>query len=340
MINIKEIKKQLEQANSLCELEALRINLLGRQGVLNSYLKDLKNLPLDERKKRGEELNLIKEELECIISKKIEAINRSLLLERLKKDSIDPYLPPFPINIGRMHILNRVINKIIHVLERLGYEAVEGPEVETEYYNFEALNMPLHHPARDMWDTFYLNNGKLLRTHTSPIQIRAMEANKLPIKIIASGRCFRRDNPDASHSPIFHQIEALYIDKGVSFAHLKGTLEYFARSMFGREQKVKFILSYFPFVEPGAEVAVKCVICKGRGCITCKQTGWLEILGAGMVHPEVLERQNIDYKIYSGFAFGMGAERIAMLMYGINHIRHFLDNDLRFLNQFKYNLED
>ena len=340
MIDINKIKKQLEQANTLDELEAFRINLLGRQGVLNSYLKDLKNLPIDERKKRGEELNLLKEELECIISKKIEAINYSLLLERLKKDSIDPYLPPFPINIGRMHILNRIINKIIQVLERLGYETVEGPEVETEYYNFEALNMPVHHPARDMWDTFYLNNGKLLRTHTSPVQIRTMESIRPPIKIIAPGRCFRKDNPDASHSPVFYQIEVLYIDKGVSFAHLKGTLEYFARSMFGREQEVKFILSYFPFVEPGAEVAVKCIICKGRGCITCKQTGWLEILGAGMVHPEVLERQNIDSKIYSGFAFGMGPERIGMLMYGVNHIRHFLDNDLRFLNQFKFSLED
>lgn len=340
MIDIKKIKIQVEQSNTLGELEALRINLLGRQGVLNSYLKDIKNLPLDERKKQGEELNCLKEELECIISKKIESINYSLILEKLKKDSIDPYLPPFPINIGRMHILNRIINKIIQVLERLGYETVEGPEVETEYYNFEALNMPIHHPARDMWDTFYLNNGRLLRTHTSPVQIRTMESHKPPIKIIAPGRCFRKDNPDASHYPIFHQIEVLYIDKGVSFAHLKGTLEYFARSMFGREQEVKFYLHYFPFVEPGAEVAVKCVICKGRGCNTCKQTGWLEILGAGMVHPEVLERQNIDSKIYSGFAFGMGSERIAMLMYGINHIRHFLDNDLRFLNQFKFSLED
>ncbi len=340
MQNIEVLQERIKNISTLEELEELRVHLLGRQGEITILLKNLNVLPVEERRKRGNELNNFKNEIEDFLNNRKTEIEEGVLNSKLKNEAIDIFLPPFSLPMGRLHILSIVYKKVEEVLGSLGYEVVEGPEIESDYYNFEALNMPVHHPARDMWDTFYFENGLLLRTHTSPVQIRTMQSRQPPIKIIAPGKCYRRDNPDASHSPGFHQLEGLYIDEGVSLSHLKGTLEFFARAMFGPYQEVKLITSYYPFVEPGLEVSLKCVICKGKGCITCKYSGWLEILGAGMVHPDVLSRQEIYPDKYSGFAFGIGIDRVAMLMYGIKDIRSFLENDLRFLNQFKAILEE
>lgn len=339
MLSLDKLQDRIQDSSKLEELEELRINLLGRQGELTLLLKSLKDLPADQRKIRGEELNNLKKRIEELIKIRKLQLEEEAMDSRLKEESIDVFLPPFSLSYGRIHILSRVYRKLENVFKSLGYEVVKGPEIESDYYNFEALNMPSNHPARDMWDTFYLENGFLLRTHTSPVQIRTMKNQKPPIKIVASGKCYRRDNPDASHSPAFNQLEGLYVDQGVSLSHLKGTLEFFARATFGPYQEIKLRTSYFPFVEPGLEVAVKCVICKGNGCATCKYTSWIEILGAGMVHPEVLERQNIDPNKFSGFAFGVGIDRVAMLMYGIKDIRSLFENDLRFLEQFKNYLD-
>ncbi|MEE8179671.1 MAG: phenylalanine--tRNA ligase subunit alpha, partial [bacterium] len=248
--------------------------------------------------------------------------------------AIDITLPGKKFSLGKKHPITLILDEIKNIFVSLGFRIVDGPEVETEYYNFEALNMDLHHPARDMWNTLYIKEGVLLRTHTSPVQIRVMEKQSPPLAIIAPGRCYRRDAVDASHSPMFHQVEGLLVDEGVSFAHLKGVLTHFCHRMFGAETKVRFRPSFFPFTEPSVEVDIQCVICAGKGCSVCKQSGWLEILGAGMVNPRVFEFVKYDTKKYTGFAFGMGVERIAMLRYGIDDMRLFFENDRRFLKQF------
>jgi phenylalanyl-tRNA synthetase alpha chain len=289
---------------------------------------------IEEKKKYGELINLIKEEVEVNLEKFEKEFVKKLKEKKILEEEIDETLPGYPFNFGKRHILRQVEDEIVEIFLRMGFHISEGPEIENEYYNFEALNIPKFHPSRDMWDTFYLHNGLLLRTHTSPVQIRTMEKIKPPLRIISPGRCFRRDPFDASHSPIFHQIEGLMIDKNISLTDLMGIIDLFAKKIFGEKTETKFYISYFPFVEPGLEVAATCSLCKGKGCNVCKYTGYVEILGAGMVHPDVLKNVDIDPEIWQGFAFGLGVERVAMIKYGISDIRYFYENDIRFLNQF------
>lgn len=318
-------------AKNTQDLEAVRVRILGRKGELTTVLRTLKDLPEDERRSLGQAANALKEELESLIETKSEELGR------VKKSSkIDLTLPGRKRFHGYLHPLTIVTNRIVEIFTSMGFEEIRGPEVETDWYNFEALNIPEGHPARgEMFGNFYLPGGLLLRSHTSPVQIRAMEKMKPPVRVIAPGRVFRRDAFDASHSPVFHQVEGLYVDEGVSFADLKGTLEVFSQEMFGEDIRVKFSPSYFPFTEPSAELSISCVICGGEGCSMCSHTGWLEILGSGVVHPQVLRNVGYDPKKVRGFAFGMGIERIAIIKYGIDDIRNFYNNDMRFLRQFR-----
>jgi len=279
-------------------------------------------------------VNNLKEYIEDTIKKKEELILSTLKESLLKNAHVDVTQQGLHLERGRKHILSKVIDEVKSIFISMGFDVFSGPDIESDYYNFEALNVPEHHPARDMQDTFYLKEKILLRTHTSPMQIRTMEREKPPIRMIAIGRCYRRDALDSSHSPQFHQIEGLVVDKDISFANLKATLTEFSRKMFGAQTRVRFSPSYFPFVEPGAETSITCVICGGKGCPVCKYTGYLEMGGSGMVHPNVLRNAGIDPEVYQGFAFGWGIERIAMVKYGIPDIRYFLQNDLRFLKQF------
>lgn len=334
----QEIKKledaalrEIGQAQTAEALESLRVKYLGRKGALTQVLRSLKELPPEVRRPAGQEANRAKAALEAALD---------LALTDLKEAQrhgpgpvLDVTLPGRRPPLGRLHPLNQVMAEVCHIFLHLGFEAVEGPEVELDWYNFEALNLPPDHPARDMQDTFYFNDQVLLRTHTSPMQIRTMERRQPPVRIIAPGKVYRRDS-DITHSPMFHQVEGLLVDRGVTFADLKGTLTAFVHEMFGPEVSLRFRPSYFPFTEPSAEVDIECVICGGAGCRVCKITGWLEILGAGMVHPAVFEAVGYDPEEVTGFAFGLGIERIAMLKYGIDDIRLFFDNDLRFLRQF------
>jgi phenylalanyl-tRNA synthetase alpha chain len=313
------------------ELESLRVKYLGRKGALTQVLRSLKELPPEVRRPAGQEANRAKEALEAALDRALAALKEAR--GRGPGSVIDVTLPGRRPPLGRLHPLNQVMAEVCDIFLHLGFEAVEGPEVELDWYNFEALNLPPDHPARDMQDTFYFNDQVLLRTHTSPMQIRTMERRQPPVRIIAPGKVYRRDS-DITHSPMFHQVEGLLVDRGVTFADLKGTLTAFVHEMFGPEVSLRFRPSYFPFTEPSAEVDIECVICRGAGCRVCKITGWLEILGAGMVHPAVFEAVGYDPEEYTGFAFGLGIERIAMLKYGIDDIRLFFDNDLRFLRQF------
>ncbi len=318
-------------AQNAQDLEAVRVRILGRKGELTTVLRTLKDLPEDERRSVGQAANALKEELESLIETKIEELGRVK-----KSPKIDLTLPGRKKFHGYLHPLTIVTNRIVEIFTSMGFEEIRGPEVETDWYNFEALNIPEGHPARgEMFGNFYLPGGLLLRSHTSPVQIRAMEKMKPPVRVIAPGRVFRRDAFDASHSPVFHQVEGLYVDEGVSFADLKGTLEVFSQEMFGEDIKVKFSPSYFPFTEPSAELSISCVICGGEGCSMCSHTGWLEILGSGVVHPQVLRNVGYDPEKVRGFAFGMGIERIAIIKYGIDDIRNFYNNDMRFLRQFR-----
>ncbi len=317
----------LEKAESIEELNSLRTEIIGRKGILTSILKNIKELSSELRPLIGKEANQLKNTIISIIEEKEKKIKEK------KRVKFDYTLPPFPISEGKLHPLTRVKNEILEIFQHLGFQIFTGPEIETEYYNFEALNFPPDHPARDIQDSFHLGRSFLLRTQTSPVQIRAMEKYPPPIRIISPGRCFRRDTPDATHLPIFHQIEGLAVDKGIRFTDLKGVLEEFIHAFFGEKVKMRFIPSYFPFTEPSAEVSISCIICGGKGCRTCSYTGWLEILGAGMVHPNVLKKVGYDPEIYKGFAFGMGIERIAMLKFGIKDIRTLYENDIRFLQQ-------
>ncbi|MGB8991254.1 MAG: phenylalanine--tRNA ligase subunit alpha [Desulfobaccales bacterium] len=312
-------------------LEHLRVQYLGRKGALTGVLRSLGGLSPEVRRRVGQEANRAKVVLEAALEEALRALKEAA--RAAAATGIDVTLPGHCLPRGRLHPLNRIMAEVCDIFLHLGFEAVEGPEVELDWYNFEALNLPPDHPARDMQDTFYFNDQVLLRTHTSPMQIRTMEQRQPPVRIIAPGKVYRRDS-DITHSPMFHQVEGLLVDKRVTFADLKGVLTAFVHEMFGPEVGVRFRPSYFPFTEPSAEVDIECVICRGEGCRVCKATGWLEVLGSGMVHPAVFEAVGYDPETYTGFAFGLGIERIAMLKYGIDDIRLFFDNDLRFLRQF------
>ena len=329
----RSAESELESARSREELTAIRTKYLGRKGLLTSILRDLGNVPVEERPGIGKLSNEIKEYLSAKLDRRIEAIDAELKGDALKRDRIDVTLPGRRISPGRTHPITQISDEISQIFVGLGFSVVEGPEVEFDYYNFEALNMPKDHPARDMQDTFYVNDNIVLRTHTSPVQIRIMEKQKPPVRVICPGKVYRCDS-DTSHSPMFHQIEGLLVDKGITFGDLKGVLTSFARQVFGKNAILRFRPSFFPFTEPSAEVDIRCVMCEGAGCRVCGQSGWLEILGSGMVDPEVFKVVGYDPEEVSGFAFGMGLERIAMLKYGISDIRLFFENDIRFLNQF------
>lgn len=326
----REVWEDFKKIENLNHLEDFRIKYLGKKGKITSYLRQLKDLSLEEKKKLGSELNRIKEELEI----KLKSKEREILLKEEDKDlGLDLSLPGRIFSIGTLHPITQTIEEVCEIFLKLGFEIVTGPEIETEYYNFTALNIPDWHPARDMQATFYLKNGALLRTHTSPMQIRAMLERTPPLRIIAPGKVYRCD-ADIRHSPMFHQLEGLMVDKDVSFSDLKGILVYFAKETFG-DIRVRFRPSYFPFTEPSLEMDIECVMCRGQGCKVCGNAGWLEILGAGMVHPEVFKSVNYDINIWQGFAFGLGIERIAMIKYGIDDIRSFFENHLIFLENFR-----
>ncbi|MBI4965199.1 MAG: phenylalanine--tRNA ligase subunit alpha [Desulfomonile tiedjei] len=313
-------------------LAEAKVRVLGRKGELTSVLRGLKDLDPEERSKLGQLANQIKAELEDQFSQAEEAIRQEAERQKLVSEFIDVTLPGRRSILGRSHILHRVTDELIEVFRGLGFQLAEGPEVELDYYNFEALNIPKDHPARDMQDTFYFSDNVVLRTHTSPVQIRTMEKQKPPVRVICPGKVYRRD-ADITHSPMFMQVEGLWVDRGISLADLKGVLTAFVHEYFGEKVALRFRPSFFPFTEPSAEVDIQCVICGGSGCRTCSSTGWLEILGSGMVDPELYRFVNYDPEIYTGFAFGMGVERIAMLKYGIPDIRTFYENDMRFLSQ-------
>lgn len=327
--------KKITQTKSIDELKEVKVRILGKKGTLTTLLRSLSTVAPEERPIVGKEANNLRVELEAEIERR-EQILRDLEKEgQWEEERIDITMPGRPAVIGQKHPLTLVTDEIKEIFIGLGYQVAHGPDIETDFYNYEALNFPADHPARDMQDSFYITDQYLLRTHTSPVQIRVMEkkAPELPVRIIAPGKVFRRDD-DATHSPMFHQVEGLAVDTDITFADLKGTLLLFAREMFGSGQKIRLRPSFFPFTEPSAEVDISCIMCGGKGCRVCSDTGWLEILGSGMVHPRVLEISGYDPRKVTGFAFGMGVERIAMLKYGIGDLRQFFTNDLRFLRQF------
>lgn len=333
---ITAAEEAVATANDIAALDSVRVQYLGKKGQMTSLLKGLGKLPAEERPAAGAEINQAKNTIEQAIAERKDALESSALEEKLSAEAIDVTLPGRSPEIGGLHPVTITLQRMENFFRSVGYDVVEGPEIEDDYHNFEALNLPAHHPARAMHDTFYFNPNLLLRTHTSPVQVRTMETQKPPIRIICPGRVYRVDPPDPSHLPMFHQVEGLVVDKKVSFADLKGTVVQFLHVFFENEDlDVRFRPSYFPFTEPSAEVDVQCAHCMGAGCRVCGQTGWLEVMGAGMVHPRVLEYSGIDSEEYTGFAFGMGPDRLAMLRYGVDDLRHYLDNDLRFLEQFR-----
>src|SRR4030043_2227867 len=328
---------ELGKITDVNDLEAWRIRYLGRKGSLIQILRSLADLPLKERRAVGARANELKQVLEVAFAEKKGSLEQGLALSQ-RRETLDITLPGQKIPLGRLHLTTQTLEEICDIFGSMGFQVVEGPEVEWDYYNFEALNMPAGHPARDMFATLWMDaepnaqfGAMLLRTHTSPVQIRSMEKMKPPIRIIAPGRVYRYEATDVTHEWMFHQEEGLAVDTNITLADLKGTLFEFARRLFGKERKFRFRCDYFPFVEPGGELSIDCIACKGIGCRVCGNSGWLEILGCGMVHPEVLRRVNIDPDVYSGFAFGMGVERIPILRYGVEDIRLFYGNDLRFL---------
>jgi len=329
-----EARAAIEGAASSAELEAIRVRYLGRSGGLTQILKSLGALSPEERPQVGAAANEAKRELEALLDARLETARAAERRRQRESERPDLTLPGRRPARGVVHPLTRVQDEIVRIFAGLGFSVAEGPEIETDAYNFEALNIPRDHPARDMQDTFYLSPETLLRTHTSPVQIRAMRAQKPPVRIICPGTVYRRDVADITHSPMFHQVEGLAVDRGITMADLKGTLTLFAQEMYGPRSKIRFRPSFFPFTEPSAEVDVLCFLCGGTGCRACKQSGWLEILGSGMVHPQVLKNVGYDPEQVTGWAFGMGIERIAMLKYGVDDIRLFFENDLRFLRQF------
>ncbi|MCP0887800.1 phenylalanine--tRNA ligase subunit alpha [Ligilactobacillus sp. WILCCON 0076] len=338
---LEEIKqkslKNIQKAQDPNTINDIRVELLGKKGAITEVLRGMRDLTPEERPKVGSFANSIRDELNQAISKRNEMLEIDRTAKKLEKETIDVTLPGVPVNAGQPHILMQVIDKIEKLFLGMGYEIVDGPEVEEDHYNFEMLNLPKDHPARDMQDTFYITQQILMRTQTSPVQARTMEVHdfsKGPLKMISPGKVYRRDTDDATHSHQFHQVEGLVIDKHITMADLKGTLELVAKTLFGKEREIRMRPSYFPFTEPSAEVDVSCFKCGGEGCAVCKQSGWIEVLGAGMVHPNVLKMAGIDADIYGGFAFGLGPDRFAMLKYGVDDIREFYLNDIRFLRQF------
>lgn len=331
-----EALEQIEQATSLADLEKVRVAYLGKKGPITEVLRGMGKLSPEERPVIGELANKVRGAIADAIEKEKATLEEAALNERLKTETIDVTLPGRPIQVGGPHLLTQLIEEIEDLFIGMGFEVREGPEVETDYYNFEALNIPKDHPARDMQDSFYITEELLMRTHTSPVQARTMGEYKgsKPVKMICPGKVYRRDSDDATHSHQFTQIEGLYVDKNVRMSDLKGVLNQFAKQFFGPEREIRLRPSFFPFTEPSVEMDISCKVCKGEGCSVCKQTGWIEILGGGMVHPKVLEMAGYDPEVYSGFAFGMGPDRIAMLKYGVDDIRHFYTNDRRFLEQY------
>lgn len=332
---LEEAGKQLEAAAAQAELENIRVRFLGKKGELTQILRGMGKLTPEERKKTGQLANSVRNEIESMLEDKFEAARKAAKEAQFREERIDVTEPGRQITLGVKHPLTITMEEISKVFMNMGFFIVEGPEVETVFNNFDALNSPATHPSRDMTDTFYISDDILLRTQTSPVQIRTLMKQDPPIKVISPGRCFRCDTPDATHSPMFHQIEGLVVDEGITMADLKGTLDRFAKQLFGAETETKFRPHYFPFTEPSAEVDVSCFKCGGKGCRVCKGSGWIEILGCGMVHPNVLKVGGVDTEKYTGFAFGMGVERVAMLKYGVDDIRLFYENDMRFINQFK-----
>ena len=327
------IHKELREISDEPSLQQLKSKYLGKKGIITEMLKSLRDLPPEQKKESGQSINRVKKEIEKLIDEKHSDIRNSEKAKKLLEEQIDVTLPGRGITVGGRHPITRVMEEIVYNFERMGFNVAEGPEVELDYYNFEALNIPKDHPARDMQDTFYISDDIVLRTHTSPVQIRVMQNQSPPVKIIAPGKVYRCDS-DISHTPMFHQIEGLLVEKDITFGNLKSVITQFVHLTFGKNTNVRFRPSFFPFTEPSAEVDIECAMCLGDGCRVCKQTGWLEIMGCGMVDPEVFKSVGYDPDIYSGFAFGMGVERIAMLKYGINDIRLFFENDIRFLKQF------
>lgn len=335
---LEEIRKSahdmLAEASSPSELEALRVKFLGKKGELTAILKQMGKLSAEERPVIGQLANEVRSFIEKEISDRSEQLKAVEVKERLEKEKLDVTMPGKHHKLGQKHPLSIVLDELKEIFLGMGFSIATGPEVETDYYNFQALNIPKNHPARDTQDTFYINDNILLRTQTSSVQIRVMEQQKPPIRVIAPGRVYRSDAVDATHSPLFHQIEGLVVDKGVTMADLKGTLEIFAQRLYGKDSVVRFRPHHFPFTEPSAEMDIQCFACHGEGCRLCKGEGWIEILGCGMVHPKVLSTCGIDPEEYSGFAFGIGLERIVMRRFNIDDLRLFYENDLRFLNQF------
>jgi phenylalanyl-tRNA synthetase alpha chain len=326
--------EELARATTPTELEAIRVKYLGRNGEITRLLRSLGSVPAAERPELGRRANELKVELEAAVRERLAAAREAERRRELAVGRVDVTLPGRRPPAGTLHPLTQVQDEIVSIFMGLGFSVAEGPEIETDYHNFEALNIPRDHPARDMQDTFYLSEDTLLRTHTSPVQIRVMQSERPPLRYVFPGRVYRRD-ADQTHSPMFHQVEGLAVDRNITMGDLKGTLELFAREMFGARSQIRFRPSFFPFTEPSAEVDVLCFLCGGRGCRVCQHSGWLEILGSGMVHPRVLQNVGYDPEEVTGWAFGMGVDRVAMLKYGIDDIRTFFDNDLRFLRQFR-----
>lgn len=329
-----EAQKAIAGAKTSDELYQVKVQFFGKQGSLSLLMKEVGALPKEERPQFGKEVNIVRGALQEQYSSLEISLKTKELNEKLAKESLDLSLPGPAMEKGAIHPIPRVIDEIVEILSRIGFSVRSGPMIETDHYNFNALNIPENHPARDMQDTFYVEGGKVLRTHTSPVQIHTMEQEKPPIRVLAPGGVFRCDS-DASHSPNFHQIEALLVDKNVSMSDLKGTISFFVKEFFGPEIKTRFRPSFFPFTEPSAEVDCSCPLCKGKGCKMCSHTGWIEIGGSGLVHPRVLEQAGINPDEWQGFAFGFGIERMAIIKYGINDIRLFVENDVRFLRQFE-----
>jgi len=329
-----QIGSDIQNINSVKELEEFRVKYLGRKGVIAQLTSSIPSLAPEQRSSFGQQVNDLKNKLLSLIDEK----QKSIITKTGESGEIfcDIGMPGIACELGHLHPVTQIIDEICTIFKQMGFSVVEGPEIETEYNNFTGLNIPLEHPSRDVFDTFYLKrkNKLLLRSHTSPVQIRVMKSRKAPLAVVVPGRVYRPDAVDASHSFMFHQIEGFMVDKEIKFSDLKGVLEVFAKAVFGEEIKMRFRPHFFPFTEPSAEVDISCIICKGKGCSVCSRKGWLEILGSGMIHPNVFKNVGYDPKIYTGFAFGMGIERIAMLKYGINDIRLFFENDLRFLKQF------
>ncbi|MFA6431849.1 MAG: phenylalanine--tRNA ligase subunit alpha [Candidatus Margulisiibacteriota bacterium] len=329
----EEALKVIAQAQTISSLDESRVHYLGKKSSMMEMLRSLGTASAEDRPRLGSLVNELKETLEQALRDKKVILLQTEQNKKIVAEALDVSLPGKGIKRGHYHPLTIVMEEAKQIFVRMGFEIAQGPEIETEYYNFDGLNIPSHHPSRDMWATFFVENNLLLRTHTSPVQIRVMEKRKPPLAIIAPGRVYRRDS-DATHSPVFHQLEGFLVNSNVTFRDLKGTLTEFLRQMFGKEKNVRFRPSFFPFTEPSAEVDVECVMCSGKGCRLCKETGWLEILGSGMIDPNVFKAVGYDPEKYTGFAFGMGIDRIAMLKYGIDDIRLLYENDLRFLEQF------